>query len=118
MADADPLEDIREEVRGLRALIQKRQHAIPSEAQWTLDEARVRLSHGINAKALTEEELEAWLDDRRTMSEYALMQLRKDELCPIYAISVGGCKRIPEKLIRRHLREQREEGRPESLKQI
>ena len=118
----DPDQDIsslRDDIEGLRAILMQRHESIPPKAQWTLDEARVRLSHGLNAKALSEEELEAWLEDDRTMSNYALRKLRLDETCPIRAISVSGdVKRIPEPLIRRHLEGRREDSRPESMRQI
>lgn len=113
------LEDLRDDIEELRALLMQRHESIPPKAQWTLDEARVRLSHGLNAKVLTQEELREWLADKRTMSNYALRKLRLDETCPIRAISVSGeVKRIPETLIRRHLEERRDASRPESMRQI
>lgn len=76
----------------------------------------MRLSHGIDAKSLSDDEVEAWLGDPRTMSEGALRRLRKDEMCPIQSSKVGGRQRIPERSIQRHLEMVSE--RPEALKQI
>jgi len=95
---------------------------IPEDRLWTRRELRIRLSHGIDAKRLSDTELDEWLDRNGTMSAYTLdTRFFGDELCPIRPVPIGqgdSTKRIPEPLVKRHLREQQQESRPESLKQI
>lgn len=95
---------------------------IPEDRLWTRKELRIRLSHGIDAKRLSQDEIDEWLDRDGTMSAYTLdTRFFGDELCPIRPVPIGqgnSTKRVPEKLVKRHLREQQEESRPESLKQI
>jgi len=117
-SDDATIEALADEVARLRAAVCGQ---VTDDTMWTLDEARIRIPMGPrnpNPRTLSEEELEEWLSDPRSMSYKALKRLRDDELCPIRAIDVGGGLRIPEKLIRRHLREREKETRPASLKQI
>jgi hypothetical protein len=95
---------------------------IPEDRLWTRRELRIRLSHGIDAKRLSQDEIDEWLERDATMSGYTLnTKFLRDELCPIRQVPIGqgnSTKRVPEKLVKRHLREQQEDSRPESLKQI
>ena len=83
--------DLAERLGRIESLLQEHREQISADALWTLREARVRLSRGINPHSLTEDELEEVLGDRRTMmSRHSLDKLRKDDLCPITAIEVAG----------------------------
>jgi hypothetical protein len=106
--------DLADRLGRIESLLQKHREQISADALWTLREARVRLSRGINPHSLTEDELEEVLGDRRTMSRHSLDKLRKDDLCPITAIEVAGILRIREEDIRRYPEQKRQEARPNS----
>lgn len=117
MADSD--RDIEEKIDDLRALVLSRHQHIPSDAMWTVKEACVRL-RGINPHALSDEELEAKLEECRTINPRTFKRkYLKDEDVRVWAVDTGSRgKRIPEKLLRQELDRRVEAGKPASYAQM
>jgi len=113
------LDDVLEEVEGLRALVQGRHTSLPDEAAYSLRRARIRISLRMDPRFLSDAEVEEMLQRDDVMSGSQLRRIaNQDDANPIRTVSLPAGKRILEKHIRQAERQAEKASTPASVKQM